>query len=164
MSKLVVYVATIVSVLLSTPSAHQPGEPFGLITKKQTDCEMDALVLGGRLADAFNSFDEATERDVRLHHDYLAENLGFVRWMQSGLWKNTGMETYLWKNFSWLCNLLFLLVGIGLTADRKSAKEAQQVLLCNDSSNDLLSNYAYQTEKIILLFFIRRGNGSAVRR
>ncbi len=62
---------------------------YSRLTKIQADCELEALNIGTRLADRFNSFDEKTEQDVRLHHDYLVKNMGFAGWIQSGLWKNT---------------------------------------------------------------------------
>jgi hypothetical protein len=59
------------------------------ITKVQSDCELEALNIGSRLSDRYNSFDEATEWDIRIHHDYLTKYLGFAGWIQMGLWKNT---------------------------------------------------------------------------
>jgi hypothetical protein len=67
------------------------GDPFGLISKVKTECEFSSMTYGSMIVDSFNVFDEATERDVRIHHDNLVENLGFSGWIQSGLWKNTGL-------------------------------------------------------------------------
>lgn len=60
-----------------------------LINKIIRECELEALSVGTRLADHYSSFDEQTEWDVRIHHDYLVEHLGFAGWIQMGLWKNT---------------------------------------------------------------------------
>jgi hypothetical protein len=59
------------------------------LTKVQSECELEALNIGTRLADRYNSFDEKTEQDIRIHHDYLTKYLGFAGWIQIGLWKNT---------------------------------------------------------------------------
>ncbi len=67
------------------------GDPYGLINKVKTDCEFSSMTFGSMIVDSFNVFDEATERDVRIHQDNLVENLGFSGWIQSGLWKNTGL-------------------------------------------------------------------------
>lgn len=74
-----------------TFSSGEIGDPYGLITKVQNECEFSAITFGTRIVDSYNNFDEATERDVRIHHDYLVENLGFSNWIQAGLWKNTGL-------------------------------------------------------------------------
>lgn len=54
-----------------------------------TQCELEALSVGTRLADHYNSYDEDTEWDTRIHNDYLVEHLGFAGWIQLGLYKNT---------------------------------------------------------------------------
>ena len=74
------------------------------LTKIQSECELEALQTGTSLSDRYNSLDENTEWDTRIHHDYLAKYLGFAGWIQMGLWKNTK-----------------------LTAFRKSAPELHQV-------------------------------------
>lgn len=66
------------------------GDPYQRITKLQTDCEFHAMKTGTLIGDAFNSFDEDTEWDVRLHHDYITEHLGFAGWMESGTWASNG--------------------------------------------------------------------------
>lgn len=63
---------------------------YDLITRIQTECELEALQVGTALADRYNSLDEGTEWDVRLHNDYLIENLGFAPWIQDGLYKSGG--------------------------------------------------------------------------
>lgn len=60
-----------------------------LLDKVATECELEALSLGTRLADRYNMYDEQTEWDVRIHNDYLVEHLGFSGWIQLGLYKNT---------------------------------------------------------------------------
>lgn len=62
---------------------------YTLINKITTDCELEALSTGTRLADQYNMYDEDTEWDTRIHNDYLVEHLGFAGWIQMGLWKNT---------------------------------------------------------------------------
>ena len=66
-------------------------KPYTLITKEQTFCELEALNYGTRLVDQYQSFDENTEWDMRIHHDYLVEYLGFAGWIVSGLWKSGGL-------------------------------------------------------------------------
>lgn len=65
-----------------------------LITKKQQDCELESLNMGTRLADRYNSLDEATDWDIRIHHDYLTKYMGFSTWIQTGTWKNTHLTTH----------------------------------------------------------------------
>ena len=67
------------------------GEPYTLINKVQTQCELLSLNVGTMLADSFNNFDENTERDQRLHHNYLSQYLGFATWMRSGYWNSGGL-------------------------------------------------------------------------
>lgn len=70
--------------------SHHSFQPqHSLITKVQRDCELEALSIGSRLSDRWNNFDEDTEWDTRIHHDYLVKYLGFAGWIQMGLWKNT---------------------------------------------------------------------------
>lgn len=65
------------------------GKPYSLMDKVTTQCELEALSVGTRLADHYNSYDEDTEWDTRIHNDYLVEHLGFAGWIQMGLYKNT---------------------------------------------------------------------------
>ncbi len=67
------------------------GDPYTLINRIQTDCELEALSFGTRLGDAYNSYDEGTEWDVRMHNDFVAEHLAFSGWIQAGLWKSGGL-------------------------------------------------------------------------
>jgi len=62
-----------------------------MISKVQTECEADALSIGTMLADRYNSFDEDTEWDMRIHNDFLVQYLGFAGWIQMGTWKSNGM-------------------------------------------------------------------------
>lgn len=79
--------------LLSIPILRiysNPGDAYGLISRQQTECELEALQIGTMLADRYNSLDEGTEWDVRIHNDWLAENLGFAGWISQGMWKTGG--------------------------------------------------------------------------
>jgi hypothetical protein len=62
------------------------GGAYTLINRIETECELEALSVGTALADRYNSADEATEWDVRIHNDYLTEHLGFASWIQQGTW------------------------------------------------------------------------------
>ena len=66
-------------------------KPYTLISKVQTECELEALRVGSALADHYNSYDEATEWDARVHEDFLTKNLGFAGWIQMGTWKSGGL-------------------------------------------------------------------------
>ena len=61
------------------------GTAYGLITRHQTECELESLSVGTKLADSYNSLDEDTDWDVRIHEDYLVERLGFASWIQAGV-------------------------------------------------------------------------------
>ena len=61
------------------------GAAYGLITRHQTECELESLSVGTALADSYNSLDEDTDWDVRIHEDYLTERLGFTGWIQAGV-------------------------------------------------------------------------------
>jgi hypothetical protein len=64
----------------------EPGSAYTLIGRLETECELEALTVGSMLADRYNSLDEATEWDVRIHNDFLTEHLGFAGWIQQGTW------------------------------------------------------------------------------
>jgi hypothetical protein len=64
------------------------------LSKVQRDCELETLNIGTRLADRYNSLDEDTEWDARIHHDYLVKYLGFAGWIQMGLWKQTKLTAF----------------------------------------------------------------------
>ena len=64
------------------------------IARWQSDCEYESLSIGTRLADRYNSLDENTDFDTRMHHDYLVKYMGFSGWIQMGLWKNTKLTAF----------------------------------------------------------------------
>ena len=66
------------------------GSAYTLIGRLETECELEALTVGSMLADRYNSLDEATEWDVRIHNDFLTEHLGFAGWIQQGTWGSKG--------------------------------------------------------------------------
>ena len=59
-----------------------------MITPYESACELEALNVGTRMVDRYNEFDEETEWDMRVNHDFLSEHLGFAGWIQAGLWKS----------------------------------------------------------------------------
>jgi hypothetical protein len=64
--------------LYTIKSSSENGDPYGLVTRTQTDCELQSLTQGSRLADAFSSFDEHTELISRIQHDFIQENILFT--------------------------------------------------------------------------------------
>ena len=76
------------------------GEPYGLLTKQQTECEVESLAVGSLLADNYNSLDEGTEWDARIHSDYLSEHLGFFAMIRTGTWGSNGKTTFTHKDAS----------------------------------------------------------------
>lgn len=72
------------------PSNQKDGTPYGMITRTQTECETEAILIGTILADKYNSFDEDTEWDSRIHNDFHVEHLGFAGWIQMGTWGSKG--------------------------------------------------------------------------
>mmetsp|Transcript_22325 Transcript_22325/g.37347 ORF Transcript_22325/g.37347 Transcript_22325/m.37347 type:complete len:394 (+) Transcript_22325:92-1273(+) len=79
--------AMLTTIFLTGKSAS--GDHHSLVDPIITACELEALSVGTRLADHYQSYDEATEWDVRIHDDYLVQYLGFAGWIQLGLYKNT---------------------------------------------------------------------------
>jgi hypothetical protein len=75
-------------------SLQKDGMPYSLISRIQTECETEALNIGTILADTYNSYDEDTEWDIRLHHDFLTEHLGFAGWIQMGTWGSSGKTSH----------------------------------------------------------------------
>ena len=59
------------------------GDAYTLLSKAQTICEMKIMVVGSKLVDYYNSYDEHTDRYVRMTNDYFMNMLGFAYWMQS---------------------------------------------------------------------------------
>jgi len=78
---------------LNAQANREPGSPYGLISQVQTECEAEALGIGTLLADRYNSLDEDTEWDMRLHNDFLVQYLGFAGWIQMGTWKSNGLTS-----------------------------------------------------------------------
>jgi hypothetical protein len=89
------------------------------LTKHEAECELQALNVATRLADRYNSIDENTDFDTRIHHDYLVKYMGFAGWIQGGLWKNTRLTAFrnnapeIYKvrsieSIILLCNLCFI--------------------------------------------------------
>jgi hypothetical protein len=64
--------------------------PYKWISRVQTECEALSLSIATNLADSYNSFDENTEWDMRIHSDFLTEHLGFAAWITSGIWHSGG--------------------------------------------------------------------------
>eukprot|EP00596_Hydrurales_sp_CCMP1899_P007347 CAMPEP_0119043500 /NCGR_PEP_ID=MMETSP1177-20130426/22767_1 /TAXON_ID=2985 /ORGANISM="Ochromonas sp, Strain CCMP1899" /LENGTH=201 /DNA_ID=CAMNT_0007011737 /DNA_START=119 /DNA_END=721 /DNA_ORIENTATION=- len=58
-----------------------------MISRLETECELESLSVGSALADRYNSLDEATDWDLRIHNDYLTERLGFAGWIKAGVEK-----------------------------------------------------------------------------
>jgi hypothetical protein len=82
-----------IGVLLVLSAALVDGNdngPFKWIDRVQTECEAVSMGIATTLADAYNSFDENTEWDVRIHHDYLTKYMGFATWITSGVWHSGG--------------------------------------------------------------------------
>ena len=57
-----------------------------------------ALTTGSVLADNYNSLDEDTEWDARMHSDFMTEHLGFFAVIGSGTWGSNGKTTYSHKD------------------------------------------------------------------
>lgn len=74
----------------NTWTQSKAGDAYELINRVQTECEAESLQVGSTLADRYNSLDEATEMDVRMHNDHLTENLGLAEWLAVGVWKGRG--------------------------------------------------------------------------
>jgi hypothetical protein len=79
----------VLSCLLST-NGEVASTAYTLLTKQQTECELEALTVGSMLADRYNSHDEATEWDTRIHDDYMTQHLGFAGWIQMGTYRSGG--------------------------------------------------------------------------
>jgi hypothetical protein len=70
-----------------------PGDAYTMISRHETECELESLSVGSALADRYNSLDEATDWDLRIHNDYLTERLGFAGWINMGVEKK-GKSTH----------------------------------------------------------------------
>jgi len=79
-SVLYVFIAYLTSVLNSSIEEYRhrvlTHDKQPLINDVVRRCELESLSVGTRLADHYGSFDENTEWDIRLHHDYLVQYLG----------------------------------------------------------------------------------------
>jgi len=71
------------------------GAPYNRITKRQTQCEVEALAVGTSLTDNYNSLDEDTEWDSRIHSDFMSEYLGFFGVITQGIWGKAGKTSEL---------------------------------------------------------------------
>jgi len=56
-----------------------------------TKCELDALLLGSRLADELNAPVAELSTHERIHQDFLASNLGFAPWIAHGIHGSGGL-------------------------------------------------------------------------
>ena len=66
----IILIILLFQLLILIECRRQPGEwgsIHGLLDKTQTDCEVQSLTVGTLLADRYNSLDEETEWDQRLH-------------------------------------------------------------------------------------------------
>lgn len=73
-------------IILLFASAIAKKKYLNPITSK---CELEGMTIASTLVDHYNSFDEDTEWDMRVHSDYLGLHLGFSPWIQLGTWPNT---------------------------------------------------------------------------
>lgn len=80
------------------PGHHTFGEPYGQLTKLETQCEVESLTTGSLLADNYNSLDEGTEWDARMHSDFMTEHLGFFAVIGAGTWGSNGKTTFSHKD------------------------------------------------------------------
>jgi hypothetical protein len=95
MSNLVLFFSFLYILFMSIVMVHMASDvPYSLISRIQTECELEALQVGTLLADRYNSLDENTEWDIRLHNDYLVRNLGFAGWIQMGTYKSGGKTAH----------------------------------------------------------------------
>lgn len=73
--KILAYSVLLVSIRNASPAE---GDAYSLISRHQTDCELETLSLGSALADKYNSFFEGTEQQERLRNEYLMQRLKFL--------------------------------------------------------------------------------------
>ena len=66
-----------------------PGDAYGLISDVQTECEYEALYVGSRLGDAYNSYDETVLPIDRIQHDFFRRIPLFSRLIQYELSRHT---------------------------------------------------------------------------
>lgn len=80
-------------VLLVAIWVHQtisaPGDAYGMVSDVQTECEYEALYVGSRLADVYNSYDETVLPIDRIQHDFYRRVPSFARLVQYELTRKT---------------------------------------------------------------------------
>jgi hypothetical protein len=94
------------------------GDPYGLITAVQTECEYQALTMGSRLGDAFNSYDEGVPFYRRFNHEFEQKSLIYHRIMMTEMERrhlpgftkenNVKVFTMLALAFAFFFSLIFL--------------------------------------------------------
>jgi len=72
----------------SSSSTTSVGDAYTLLNKIKTSCEMNSMVVGSKLIDYYNSYDEHTDRYIRMTNDYFMRQLGFAYWLQSSYMYN----------------------------------------------------------------------------
>ena len=72
----------------SSSSTTAVGDAYTLLNKIKTSCEMNSMVVGSKLIDYYNSYDEHTDRYIRMTNDYFMRQLGFAYWLQSSYMYN----------------------------------------------------------------------------
>jgi hypothetical protein len=78
------------------------GDAYTMISRHQTECELESLSVGTALADKYNSFIEGTEQDERLKNDYLMQRLGFLTQPGSGGHANISNSSYWALENQWI--------------------------------------------------------------
>jgi hypothetical protein len=69
------------------------GDPFGLISRVQTFCELNALTTASKLSDTYNSLDESTRKSDRMKQEYIMEHTGFGWTTAAGLMHGSLLDT-----------------------------------------------------------------------
>jgi hypothetical protein len=69
------------------------GDPFGLINRVQTFCELNALTTASKLSDTYNSLDEATRKTDRMKQEFIMENTGFGWTNAAGFMHDSMLDT-----------------------------------------------------------------------
>ena len=91
MGQLHLYYCTLtIAIVFFTADTVWIGAPYTRAPRIVSECETVSLAIGSALADNYNSFDEETEWDVRVHNDFFAHALGFSNIVTEGLWKSGG--------------------------------------------------------------------------
>jgi hypothetical protein len=92
------------SVLMVSIKNAEPavGDAYTMISRHQTDCELESLSVGTALADKYNSFIEGTEREERLKNDYLMQRLGFLTQPGSAGHTNISNSSYWALENQWI--------------------------------------------------------------